>query len=139
MVLNNLLQSRCWNRKFLSFILKYVFVVCSSDSCVFVRRKNAVMIHIWLFWQFTWKMAWFLEVHMLRLLVLMVMVNYLKTEFKIKVIEKEMVLSLEWNVKKMAVFQFIRNRILRRFWTDLVCKIAKIFLNRENFVIHRKK
>lgn len=36
--------SRCWNKKFTTFINKFNFVACSADPCVFVCGKDGVRI-----------------------------------------------------------------------------------------------
>lgn len=35
--------SRCWNKRFTEFIVKFKFKACKSDPCVFVREQNGKM------------------------------------------------------------------------------------------------
>lgn len=82
--------SRCWNRKFTSFIRKFDFKTSESDPCVFVRNgKNGTMI-----------LAIYVDDGIIASEdeeAIFPVIDHLRKEFEIKVFEVECFLGLEIN------------------------------------------
>lgn len=81
-------SSRCWNQKFSSFIRKFEFKVCDSDTCVFIRHKPERMTII----------AIYVDDGMIASddsSEIECIVSYLQSHFEVKVFEARCFLGLE--------------------------------------------
>lgn len=121
--------SRCWNKKFTSFIQKFNFVASKSDPCVFVRNNSRGMMILAIYVDDGLIIAKDKD-------AILPVIEYLNTEFEIKQLVLKSFLGLEIDQRSDGSIHVgqcaYANKILNRFGMADSCAVATPLDNTQN-------